>query len=122
MPGGQFRFIIHPKVYETTVGFYRDALGLRLTGSWDRSFYDRGTLFAAASGTIEVIHLDEGQEFTPPQGVEIAFEVDDLDAWYRRALEEGLRIRHEPTSYPWGHRSFSVLDPNGIPVIMFSVE
>ncbi len=55
MSKGQFRFSYFTPNYDTTVSFYRDDLELPVVESWDRSADDRGTLFAAASGIIEVV-------------------------------------------------------------------
>ena len=54
---GQFRFAYFTPLYEETLAFYRDGLGLPIAGSWDRNPADRGTIFGAASGLIEVLML-----------------------------------------------------------------
>ena len=118
---GEFRFIFRAKDYEASVTFYRDGLELPIVGSWDRGPAQRGTLFQAASGIIEVLALAPGQEYTPLQGGELAYEVDDVDEWYRRVQEKGLPIRRELADKPWGHRAFSVTDPDGIKVIVYSI-
>ncbi|MDY7078363.1 MAG: VOC family protein [Chloroflexota bacterium] len=118
---GEFRFIFRAKEYEASVSFYRDGLELPIVGSWDRGPAERGALFQAASGIIEVLALAPGEEYTPLQGGELAYEVDDVDEWYRRVQEKGLSIRKELTDRPWGHRTFSVTDPDGIKVILYSI-
>ena len=55
MSRGQFRFSYFTPDYETTVAFYREGLGLPVIEFWDRNPEDRGTLFGAASGLIEVL-------------------------------------------------------------------
>ncbi len=57
MTRGQFRFAYFTSEFEATVAFYRDALGLRVIESWDRNPEDRGVLFGAASGIIEILAL-----------------------------------------------------------------
>ena len=118
---GEFRFIFRAKEYEAAVAFYRDGLELPITSSWDRGPAQRGTLFQAAAGIIEVLALAPGEEYTPLQGAELAYEVDDVDGWYRRIQEKGMPIRKELADRPWGHRTFSVTDPDGIRVILFSI-
>lgn len=117
---GKFRFIFRTQNYEGSVAFYRDGLGLPVVGSWDRGPAERGTLFQAASGIIEVLALAPGRERVSLQGGELAYEVDDVDGWYQRVQEKGLPIRGELADKPWGHRSFSVTDPDGIKVILYS--
>jgi len=119
--GREFRFIFRAKDYEASATFYRDGLGLSVVDSWDRGPAERGMLFQAGSGIIEVLALASGEEGVSLQGGELAYEVDDVDEWYRRIQEKGLSIRGELADKPWGHRAFSVTDPDGIKVILYSI-
>jgi catechol 2,3-dioxygenase-like lactoylglutathione lyase family enzyme len=126
MSEGQFRFSYFTRDYDTTVSFYSDDLELPVVESWNRSADDRGTLFAAASGIIEVIFRPDnptsfhGWDDRPPQGAFMAIEVPDVEYAYRRATERHLSIREELTIQPWGHRSFCLRDPNGLVIYVFS--
>ena len=40
--------------------------------------------------------------------------VDDVDATYARALEEGAMSESEPEDKPYGHRNAGVIDRNGV--------
>jgi catechol 2,3-dioxygenase-like lactoylglutathione lyase family enzyme len=120
MPG-EFRLIFRVKAYEPSIAFYREGLELMIAHSWDRGADQRGTIFQAASGQIEILALPAGRDYVPPQGLEIAYEVDDVDAWYRRIQQKGLPIESELTDKPWGHRSFSVTDPDGVKVVLYSI-
>lgn len=117
---GEFRYIFRAKDYQTSVAFYRDGLELPIVSSWDRGPAEKGTLFQAASGIIEVLALAPGAEYAPVHGGELCYEVDDVDAWYERVQENGLTIRKGLADRPWGHRTFSVTDPDGIKVILFT--
>ena len=118
---GEFRFIFRAKDYEASVAFYRDGLELPVVGSWDRGPAERGTLFQAASGIVEVLALAPGETYVPPQGMELGYEVDDVDEWYQRAQKKDLPISKAIADRPWGHRTFSVTDPDGIRVILYSI-
>ena len=123
---GQFRFSYFTRDYEATVSFYRDDLELPVLESWNRSADDRGTLFAAASGVIEVVFRPEnpasfhGWDDRPPQGAFMAIEVPNVEQAYRRATERNLPIREALATQPWGHRSFCLREPNGLIIYMFS--
>jgi catechol 2,3-dioxygenase-like lactoylglutathione lyase family enzyme len=123
---GQFRFSYFTRDYLATVSFYRDDLELPIIESWDRGPDDRGTLFGAASGIIEVVFRPEnpasfhGWDDRPPQGAFMAIEVPDVEQAYRRAKERRLAIREELTTQPWGHRSFCLREPNGLIIYLFS--
>ena len=43
----------------------------------------------------------------------IGFNVDDVDAEYQRILSIGAVVLNEPTTHPWGARSFQFRDPDG---------
>ncbi len=126
MSKGQFRFSYFTRDYDTTVSFYRDDLELPVVESWDRSGDDRGTLFAAASGIIEVVFRPDnpssfhGWDDRPPQGAFMVIEVPDVEHAYRRATERHLSIREELTTQPWGHRSFCLREPNGLVIYIYS--
>ena len=87
----------------STLAYYRDGLELPIVDSWDRRPDDQGAVFGAASGLIEVLKLPRRQEpdtvwdYRAPQGVWVAVETDDVDAWYKRVLEKGLPIKPEST-------------------------
>ena len=126
MVSREFRFAFHARDYESTTAYYRDGLELPVVESWNHGPDDQGTLFRAASGLIEVLKLPRHQEpdsvwdYRQPQGAWIVVETDDVDAWYGRVLDKGLPIKEELTDQEWGHRSFRLVDPNGIEVYVFS--
>ena len=81
---GQFRCgYVTPK-YDATVAFYRDDLQLVVLESWDRGADDRGTRFAAASGSIEVLFRSTSRaashcgDARPPQGGFMVIEMPDV--------------------------------------------
>ena len=43
----------------------------------------------------------------------IGFNVEDTDAEYHRLLTLGANILNQPTTHPWGPRSFQFKDPDG---------
>jgi len=121
----QFRFAYFAAAYEATIAFYREGLELSIIENWDRGPGDRGTLFAASSGIIEVLALPKNGKSThalderPPQGAFMVIEWDDLEASYERALAKGLPIKEGLTDQKWGHLSFSVTEPNGLTLYFF---
>lgn len=127
MTQGQFRFAYFTPDFESTVAFYRDGLELPVMGSWDRGPDDRGALFGAASGIIEVLarpqsgissHLWDAR---PPQGAFMVIEVADVEELYRKALDKSLPIQEKLRIQSWGHRSFCLREPNGLTLYLFSV-
>lgn len=119
----EFRFVYATPLYDETVAFLRDALGSPVTGSWDRPGDSRGSLFVAASGIIEVLENLEAPRAKPGQplgGPFMAIEVENVDALHAGIAERGVAIHQPLADKPWGHRGFSVLDPNGVEIAFFS--
>ena len=121
----QFRFCYFTPKYEETVAFYRDRLELTLAESWDRDRDDRGSLFEAAAGLIEVIAKPEGPsdhhwDTRPPQGAMIVIEVDDVTEQYGRVKANHIPIVDPLKDQSWGHRSFCIREPNGLLLYFFS--
>lgn len=47
-------------------------------------------------------------------GLAYGIEVDDVDAEYEQMVSSGVDTDGPPRDNPWGDRSFTVVDPNGI--------
>jgi|SRR5579859_3368664 len=121
----QFRFCYFTPKYEETLGFYQEGLELPLVDSWNRSPDDRGSLFQAALGIIEVLARPIGPsshrwDDRPPQGASMVMEVADVDDVYRRSVAKKLPVTEGLTNQSWGHRSFCLREPNGLSLYIFS--
>ncbi len=121
-----FRFTYFTHKYDETCAFYTNKLGLNRAFSWDRNEHDQGSLFNAGVGLIEVLHLPRdkekfisGLDYRPPQGAFMAIEVYDIDERFEKYKELDVRFKQEIVDQAWGHRSFSVADPNGIVLFFF---
>ena len=120
-----FRFAYFSDKYEETCRFLNTDLGFPLEHSWDRNDNDKGSVFKAGHGLIEVLKLPEkgteyikGVDYRPPQGAFMVIQTMDVDSLYDKLKAKGHTFKEEIVDQSWGHRSFSILDPNGV-VIMF---
>jgi catechol 2,3-dioxygenase-like lactoylglutathione lyase family enzyme len=106
--------------YDASYAFYGKALGLAVHDEWDGPG-GRGALFALAGGLVEVTEAPAGT--TPgavrPQQVALAAEVDDAVACHDRVLAAGIPVTEPLAVQPWGHRSFAIVDPNGLRLVFF---
>ncbi|HAA16563.1 MAG TPA: hypothetical protein DCE41_34585 [Cytophagales bacterium] len=125
---GAFRFAFFTDKYQATYDFYLDQLGLNLEHSWDRSENDKGALFNAGVGLIEVLYLpssealfNAGLDYRSPEGAFMVVQIWDVNERFESYKSKGINFKQELTTQPWGHRSFSVVDPNGI-VLFFYEE
>lgn len=57
--------------------------------------------------------MGPGGDDTAERGVWMSIWVEDVDAVYRRCLEQGLDITCPPTDFPWNTREMHVRHPDG---------
>ena len=124
--GNEFRCAFFTEEYESTLSFYREMLGLEVGESWDRAPDDKGTIFLAGSGMIEVLAMPRHDRSwvwskEKPRGFAIVIELDDVDAFYARILEKKVAVAAAIAYWEWGHRSFRIEDPNGAMLYFYSV-
>ena len=120
LENGEFRVILWPHDFAATYQFYKAGLQLAIDHEWDYDSGDKGVVFLAGGGMIELLARLPEQAFIAPQGVGVLIQVDDADRWFLLAQERGLKVVQEPTSYPWGHRVLRLQDPDGLVVSLFS--
>ena len=108
---------------EPAVRFYGEILEQRCTkrtdhwaqfdcGSMRLGLYERSAMAGALGVAADALG-------TAPGAVELAFEVDDVDGAYARALTEGARGWRPPEDRAWGERTAYLLDPDGGLVELF---
>ncbi len=124
---GKFRFAYFTDKYQETCNFYLDTLELKLEHSWDRNEHDKGSLFKAGLGLIEVLKQPgegeqriKGLDYRKPQGVFMVIQVWKIDELFEKLRSKDVSFKEEITDQPWGHRSFAVTDPNG--VVLFFIQ
>src|SRR5215211_3187401 len=112
----RFQFVFEADDYEATIRFYGEGLGLPVVHSWDRGA-DRGSIFRAADGFIEVVSDSMG--LRGPHGIGVAIQTEDVESRYRDVVSSDLVAEREPEDRPWGTREFFLLDPDGYAVTFF---
>jgi catechol 2,3-dioxygenase-like lactoylglutathione lyase family enzyme len=120
----EFRFAFFAQDFTRSVSFYRDTLGMQLTSGWDRPDGKGALLAANNSSVIEIYGAAEGQAYTGqrPVALNLALRLAqpaDVDAFYAHLLSAGSQVEGPPENRNWGHRSFIVVDPDGIPVHIY---
>ena len=113
----EFRFYYFTPLYDETVAFYRDILGLEIDRFWDRPNDDRGTVFRSPNGP-GLIEIESG-DIPPTIAGGFYIEVVDVDGWYDRLSQAGAPIRKELGDTSYGHRNFKTVDPNGVEIAFF---
>lgn len=123
----QMRVAITVEDWERSVAFYKDGLGLDPAALWTE--HGKAQLLNGGLATLEV--FDERQAQTVDElevgrrvsgSVRFAFQVDDVHAALKRALEHGGTLVHEPVLTPWNDLNARVLSPDGLQITLFQVK
>jgi len=112
------RFELFVEDTRKSAAFYHRVLGFE--GAMDSPDYNPIQSGSVKIGICNAHKLWKGHHFSPEAlagqkgaGVEIVLEVDDLDATYKRVVENGYPIRDGLAKRPWGLRDFRIVDPDG---------
>ena len=111
------RFMLHPRDFDRSVGFYRDVLGLhpmREFGQGD----SRGMVFFLGGGYLELT----GRQLDPPApSTELWLQVRDVREAERELRAAGIPIIESADEKPWGLIELRVSDPDGLVLILVEV-
>jgi catechol 2,3-dioxygenase-like lactoylglutathione lyase family enzyme len=117
-PSGQFRLMFTAKDFDKSVEFYRDGLGMQLDHEWDEGPGDKGAVYMAGGGMVEVFAPASDATYLPPRGVSMLIQVDDADEWLTQANDRGLPVVEGLVTQPYGQRTLRLSDPDGIIVTL----
>ncbi len=97
---------------ERAEAFYRDILGI---GRSEMPSYNPESIVFLDCGPSMVHLIRYGDQVQRPgrKGVHWAFEVDDIEAAYRRVVESGVEIEVPLSARPDGSPYFFFYDPEG---------
>lgn len=109
------RLEIFPSDLERCLAFYLGTLQFTVRSRKDNYvFMNRGDIFIAAIGVPSSETLEEKAAYrAPPKGLELVFEVDDLQAERERIVGSGHKLDANIKKQEWGLEDFRVLDPDG---------
>ena len=119
----EFRFAFHARDFEKSLGFYQNTLGMKYIGGWDREDGKGALLSAGGNAVIEIYGAEEGKSYEGPSPVAINLALrlknaSEVDSFYQRLASKGL-AGEPPQDQHWGHRSFIIYDPDGIPIHLY---
>jgi len=111
------RFMLHPRDFDRSVGFYRDILGLhpmREFGKGDSS----GIVFFLGGGYLE---LTDRQVEPPASSTALWLQVRDVRQAEQELRAAGVAIIESAVDKPWGLMELRVSDPDGLVLILVEV-
>ncbi|MCJ2033393.1 VOC family protein [Methylobacterium sp. J-068] len=98
--------------------FYGQAFGAELAGAMPPDEQGRTMhvhLYVNGSSLmLSDAYPEHGHPLQTPQGYTMTLMVEDLEAWWTRALEAGATAVLPPTDMFWGDRYAQVRDPFGV--------
>ena len=125
----ELRIALTTEDFEAAVVFYRDGLGLDPADMWISENGGKGQMFLAGRATLEIFdsayaeHVDQlevGERVS--RQIRFAFEVADVHAATKRALEYGATLVHEPVQTPWGDTNVRLRSPEGLQITLYQVQ
>src|SRR6185436_20614643 len=117
----EFRFAFYARDFEKSRDFYQNVLEMEYLGGWDRQDGKGALLSAGGTAAIEIYGAAAGQTYEGPRptalNLAVRFEKpSDVDAFFQHVAAKGVDRCVPPQNQVWGHRSFIVYDPDGIPI------
>ncbi|HLG89293.1 MAG TPA: glyoxalase/bleomycin resistance/extradiol dioxygenase family protein [Alphaproteobacteria bacterium] len=100
------------------VEFYKKAFGATLAFAMPAD--DKGRTMHAhvhingGSLMLSDFYPEHGHAAVKPQGYDVMLPVQDVDQWFKRAVEAGCTSRMEPQDMFWGDRYAQLTDPFGV--------
>jgi catechol 2,3-dioxygenase-like lactoylglutathione lyase family enzyme len=110
------RVLFRPADYQSSLAFYRDAIGLAIARE-----YGAGTVFYAGQSLIELAgHGRTADEASPFPGA-LWLQVRDVYATQAELEGRGVAIARAAAEEPWGLHEMHVTDPDGVTLIFVQI-
>jgi len=114
----QFVVVITTAVFDASLAFYRDVIGLEVVEEWTDAGHG-AVLSAGGPARVELIDLPERAR-VDTDSLFIGLQVRAIDGIYECAKAAGHEIVREPADRPWGGRGFVVRDPSGVALNVYT--
>ncbi len=99
--------LFYVKDIERSSEFYVKKLGFK------RTYGDDDYVSVRAPNGITLGLHNAPRKSVKPSGSEYYFRVDDVDVWYDRLRNKGVKFSRRPKDQPWGDRTAYFRDPDG---------
>jgi catechol 2,3-dioxygenase-like lactoylglutathione lyase family enzyme len=110
---------------DSSLAFYRDALGLEVRNDVASGGFRWVTLGSTAQPDLEIVFSEPHAGRSQADGDALQellikgvlpmtiFRTDDLDATFEKVRASGAEVLQEPIDQPWGPRDCAFRDPSG---------
>ena len=127
-PVFELRVALTVRVFERSVNFYSEGLGIEPAAIWNNDG-GQALMLNMGNATLEVFderqaevidQLEAGERVSGQ--IRFALQVPDLNAAMQRLLAHGATLVHEPVLTPWGDYNVRLQDPDGMQITLFQVS
>lgn len=108
---------MRPADFDRSLAFYEEALGLVRYREWGSAPH-RGVVFFLGGGHLE---LTESGAAAAPRGLRLWLQVADAVAVHDELQSAGVEVRDAPERMPWGLIEMTVVDPDGLELVVVEV-
>jgi lactoylglutathione lyase len=122
----ELRLVVTTDDYDAAAAFYRDVLGMPVSGEYLSEGQGRVVILDAGRATLEIgdaqhgRYVDEVEVGRPVAGhLRVALRVDDAEAATAAARDAGARLLAAPTSTPWGSLNARLEAPADLQLTLF---
>ena len=116
----QLLLYVSEELYEQSVDFYENALGLNHFYGWDEGINDRGVKYRIGGGVL--VLLTQENPFPEYGPTHFQLEVPDLDAcWERLSKDSRVHVTMSPIERTYGWKLFRIVDPSGNHINVYQV-
>lgn len=113
----QSRVLLRPAHFDRSVAFYEETLGLVRYREWGAPPH-RGVVFFLGGGYLELSEAGGAAPASRAGPVRLWLQVHDAAATYRELESAGVSIDAPPQRMPWGLVEMTVLDPDGLELVV----
>ena len=123
----EFRVVLTTADFDRAVAFYRDGLGLDPGDLWTEG--GNGQVLWAGKAAIEIFDLDYARSVDEIEvgervsgQIRFVFQVVDVHAAVKRALQYGAKLVHEPCITPWNDLNARLVSPEGLQITLYEPQ
>jgi len=115
------RVLLRPADMDAAIAFYEQAVGLVRFREWGEP-PNRGVVYFLGGGYLELGETPAGDPRPErPRGVRLWLQVPDIGAARAELARADVAIGAEPERKPWGLLEMSVLDPDGVELVIIEI-
>ena len=110
---------------QQSLRWYCDVVGFTVEERWEHEGKLRGVMLKAGQASLALTQDDwaKGRDRTKGEAFRIyCTTVQDVDELAASIKERGGVLDSEPTTMPWGARSFGLVDPDGFNLTISSAQ